>query len=194
MTRPGAQNKLFDTAKHLPNGFIYRPEFITESEERKLLDTILKLPLEHARFKEYTSKRLLIGFGWGYDYEKKVLVPGDPLPKFLELTARKIAKWLDIPRARVVEALINEYPPGTQIGWHRDSESFEHIVGISLNGWCRLRLRPIKGMKTVKPTVVDLEARSAYLMQGASRWDWQHSIAPTKTHRFSITFRTLPRR
>jgi hypothetical protein len=28
-------------------------------------------------------------------------------------------------------------------------------------------------------------------MQGDARWRWQHSIAPTKALRYSVTFRTL---
>ena len=38
---------------------------------------------------------------------------------------------------------------------------------------------------------LELQPRSAYCMQGDARWRWQHSIAPTKALRYSITFRTL---
>jgi alkylated DNA repair dioxygenase AlkB len=37
---------------------------------------------------------------------------------------------------------------------------------------------------------IELEPRSAYLMQGAARWGWQHAVAPTQELRYSITFRT----
>jgi alkylated DNA repair dioxygenase AlkB len=36
-----------------------------------------------------------------------------------------------------------------------------------------------------------VEPRSAYLLSGPARQDWEHSIAPGDTLRFSITFRTL---
>jgi alkylated DNA repair dioxygenase AlkB len=39
--------------------------------------------------------------------------------------------------------------------------------------------------------VLELAPRSAYRMQGAARWQWQHSISATRTLRYSITFRTL---
>jgi alkylated DNA repair dioxygenase AlkB len=35
-----------------------------------------------------------------------------------------------------------------------------------------------------------LEPRSLYMMQGPIRWQWQHSMLPTKSLRYSITFRT----
>jgi hypothetical protein len=33
--------------------------------------------------------------------------------------------------------------------------------------------------------------RSGYVLSGAARYAWQHSIPPTKALRYSITFRTL---
>jgi hypothetical protein len=38
---------------------------------------------------------------------------------------------------------------------------------------------------------VTLQPRSGYLLSGAARYAWQHSIPPTKALRYSITFRTL---
>jgi len=36
-----------------------------------------------------------------------------------------------------------------------------------------------------------LAQRSAYLLSGEARWDWEHRITPGDQLRFSITFRTL---
>jgi alkylated DNA repair dioxygenase AlkB len=36
-----------------------------------------------------------------------------------------------------------------------------------------------------------LAPRSAYVMQGEIRWQWQHHIPPTRQLRYSITLRTL---
>lgn len=195
MNRAPTQYPLFDERASLPNGFVYRPHFLSEEEEADLLSWFEDLPFSHSRLGEYIAKRKVIGFGWGYDFRKQQLVPGPPLPPVLRPCARKVAKWLDIPVHRVVEALITEYPPGAGIGWHRDNESFEHIIGISLAGWCRLRLRPYGWRERGKQSVVavPLEPRSAYLMQKEARWESQHSIAPLTTVRYSITFRTLPR-
>jgi alkylated DNA repair dioxygenase AlkB len=194
MKRAGSQGKLFDIGSALPNGFLYRANFITEAEEAELLDFIQDLPLEHAEgYEEKNAKRRILEFGWGYDFKRKKLIPGPALPPFLRTTQTKIAKWLNIPKKSVAEALITEYSPNTALGWHRDNEKFEVIVGISLSGWCRMRLRPINAIGNKNKVVsLELEPRSAYVMQGSVRWDWQHSVAATRTLRYSITFRTLP--
>lgn len=192
--RSGGQEKLFDTGVQLPNGLIYRPDFITAEEEKEVLWAFAHLPLREARFKEFTAKRRIAGFGWGYDYERERIVPGPPLPEFLRPMARRIEKWMDIGRGRVVEALVSEYRPSAAIGWHRDNEKFEHIIGVSFGGWCRMRWRPLRLAERSGRNVLsmELEPRSAYLMQNEIRWQWQHSIPPTRAHRYSVTFRTLP--
>jgi alkylated DNA repair dioxygenase AlkB len=202
MSRSGNQSKLIDTGLHLPSGLVYRPEFITLEEEAEILSYIEFLPLHEAEYEVkghgiVESKRRHFGFGWGYNYDTKEFVPGPPLPPFLERIQRRIGKWLDISPSRVVEALINEYSPTSALGWHRDNEAFEHIVGISLGGWARMRFRPIqpRGERKDASKVVslELEPRSAYIMQKDIRWKWQHSVAATKVLRYSITFRTLPK-
>jgi len=98
----------------------------------------------------------------------------------------------------VVEALVTEYSPGSAIGWHRDNETFDTVIGISLGSWCKMRLRPINSrMRGAKRSTKDiiaipLEPRSAYIMQSESRWNFQHSIPAVEGLRYSITFRTLP--
>jgi alkylated DNA repair dioxygenase AlkB len=203
MPRAATQAKLFDTGTNLPNGFVYRPNFLTNAEEVELLEWFQDLPFEHSTSAEgYVAKRRVINFGWSYDFESGKLIPGPPLPPFLQPVARKIAKWLDIPKYRVAEALISEYEPGAAIGWHRDNESFDSIIGVSLAGWARMRLRPLESAraKTLKRKArsgkevvsIEVEPRSAYLMQKESRWNYQHSIAKLEALRYSITFRTLP--
>lgn len=192
--RAGGQQLLFDTSTSLPNGFVYRPDFLTEEEEAELLEWFEHLPFEHGRLGEYVAKRRVIGFGWGFDFRKERLVPGPPLPPMLVPLSRKVAKWLHVPAASVVEALITEYPKGAAIGWHRDNESFEHIIGVSLSGWCRMRLRPFSWRDRSRQEVIPLllEPRSAYIMQKDARWKFQHSVAAVESLRYSITFRTLP--
>jgi len=38
---------------------------------------------------------------------------------------------------------------------------------------------------------LEVEPRSAYLLSGEARHEWEHSIAPGDSLRFSITFRSL---
>jgi alkylated DNA repair dioxygenase AlkB len=214
--RHAHQAKLFDVEKQLLNGLVYKPDFLTPEEEEIILINIENLQLRTAYYQpdelkteKYKSKRRHLGFGWGYDSEREEFIKGEPLPRFLEPVKKRIAKWLGISHTRVVEALINEYTPGSAIGWHRDRERFEHIVGISLSGWARMRFRPLPGSEKVFRSVVtstkseenlfrtpvlsvELEPRSAYIMQSDVRWRWQHSVAPVEALRYSITFRTLP--
>jgi len=199
MVRSAQQTKLFDVPATLPSGFVYRPDFLTRGEEAELIGYIEDLPLRYSMNKEgRVAKRRIMHFGWSYDFDAGKLIPGPALPSWLTLCARKIAKWLDIPAHCVVEALITEYPEGSAIGWHRDNESFDSIVGISLGSWCRLRLRPLRSRikrERMGTDVIglDIEPRSAYLMQNDSRWLCQHSIPPVTALRYSITFRTLPK-
>lgn len=193
MTRAGQQGKLFDLPASLPQGLVYRPEFLTKTEEEILIACIENLPLEHPMFEDHTANRRIMSFGWGFNFRSQKLIPGPPLPRFLHGLQRKIAKWLDISPKRVAEALVTEYQPGSAIGWHVDNESFEKIVGISLSGWCRMRFRPLRGTRDKKNILsLELEPRSAYVMQEKIRWDWQHSIPQVEALRYSITFRTLP--
>lgn len=200
--RAGGQYKLFETEATLENGLWYRPDFITPDEEEALLVWIGALDMRIAKSGPqearpgsgdqtfYKAKRRHAGFGWGYDFARERFVPGPPLPPFLGRFARRIEKWLDLGRGRVVEALVNEYQPGTGLGWHKDKEPFRHIVGLSLGGWVTMRFRPYASPK--EAVGIELEPRSIYVMQGAVRDDWQHSVAPARTLRYSVTFRTLP--
>ncbi len=192
MNRTNNQLILFDTPRSLPNGLVYKPDFLTRDEEEILLAYIGNLPLFHAPYREYTANRRIMNFGWSFDFRKNRLVPGPELPTFLKPVQYKIAKWLGIEKRRVAEALITEYSKGTQLGWHVDNESFETIVGISLGSWSRIRFRPLRSRNKNDIITLELEPRSAYIMQGQVRWEWQHSVMPVPDLRYSITFRTLP--
>ena len=89
--------------------------------------------------------------------------------------------------------LLARYDPGAGIGWHRDRPQFEHVVGISLGSPATHALPPAHRVGFRRATV-HLEPRSAYLLSGEVRHEWEHSIAPGDTLRFSITFRTLSER
>jgi alkylated DNA repair dioxygenase AlkB len=175
-----------------PEGFVYRTNFIEVDEEAALLDVIARLPLAAARYKSYIARRRIVSFGGEYDYDTNLLRPGSPLPAELLPLRERAASWLGVPPDSLSHALVSQYQPQTPLGWHRDVPDFESIVGISLGGTARLRFRPYPPVQPRKADVLnlDLAPRSAYLMRGPARWDWQHSIAPTEMLRYSITFRT----
>jgi alkylated DNA repair dioxygenase AlkB len=190
------QAELFDSPQELPHGLIYQPEFITRREEETLLDAIAPLPLREARFQEYFAKRRVVHFhpagsGEAYDENDGDTFSSGPLPQpFVELQQR-VAKWLAIDPAAFIHALVSEYRAGTPIGWHRDKPVYGVVVGLSLAGWGRMRFRPLDRHDPRNAMVsLELEPRSIYVMQGPIRWQWQHSMLPTKALRYSITFRT----
>jgi alkylated DNA repair dioxygenase AlkB len=186
------QGQLFATPRALPSGMLYKGAFITTDEEAVLLSEIIRLPLHEARYKEFTAKRRIMSYGGSYDFSVNELIPAGPIPSFLRALQERIAEWVGVPAEEFTHALISEYKIGTQLGWHRDVPDFEIIVGISLAGPCRMRLRHYLHRKEAgtKSLAVDLEPRSAYQMGGEAHWGWQHRISPTKTARYSITFRT----
>jgi DNA oxidative demethylase len=92
---------------------------------------------------------------------------------------------------RTVQILVSRYPPGSTIGRHRDAPMFgAKVVGISRASTCRMRFQRGKGPAR-QVAEVTLDPRSGYVLSGAARSVWQHSIPPTKALRYSITVRTL---
>jgi alkylated DNA repair dioxygenase AlkB len=186
-----AQAELFGAlAPALPEGFVYQPEFLSFEEELALLAGIARLPLEQAKYKEYTARRRIAYFGHDYDFSANRLGEAPPIPAFLEPLRAQLARWMGITAGDFVTALVAEYRPGTPLGWHRDAPDYERVAGVSLGGLARMRLRRYPRGKD-KPLALELAPRSAYQMTGAARWQWQHSIPATKELRYSITWRTL---
>jgi alkylated DNA repair dioxygenase AlkB len=191
-----SQQELFpsgSTLPELPEGFVYQPDFITRREESALLEVIRDLPLEEARYKEFTARRRTVSYGFEYDFSANRLDSAPAIPAFLLSLRDKVAALCNEPPANFIHALVTEYPFGTPLGWHRDVPQFELIAGVSLYGPCRMKLRPYRpGERNRRQDVIDLDLapRSAYIMRGPARWAWQHSVAATKGVRYSITLRT----
>lgn len=188
-----AQRDFFHLSPGFPEGFRYEPSFLSTEEERGLLEAIGALPLKEAHYRQYTARRRTVSYVSEYDFGTGSLRPAPLLPAFLLPLRDKAARWLEIPPEALVHGLISEYRSGTALGWHRDVPDFGRIFGVSLGGTCRMRLRPWRaGERQQREDVIALELapRSAYQMSGVARWAWQHSIAPTRKLRYSITFRT----
>src|SRR5947209_6988359 len=97
-----------------PQGLRFDPAFLSTEEEDGLL-----VELEHLDFRAIVlhgvpARRTARHFGLDYDYERRAhLEPAEPLPA-----------WLD--------PLVQHYPVGATLGWHRDAPSFGIVVGVSL--------------------------------------------------------------
>jgi alkylated DNA repair dioxygenase AlkB len=111
----------------------------------------------------------------------------------------KIAEWAGVDSKAFAVALINEYRPGTPIGWHRDAPQYGIVAGISLLSACRMKFRPYRSPASASSTAprrlatheIVLARRSAYLMTQESRNAHEHHIPPVAELRYSVTFRTL---
>jgi alkylated DNA repair dioxygenase AlkB len=132
-----------------------------------------------------------VSYGAEYDFSAQKLKHASPIPEFLQDLKTRAAQWAGVAADKFAHALVTEYRPGTQLGWHCDTPEFGVVAGISLAAPCRMRWRPYPPKKSDPILALELQPRSAYCMQGDARWRWQHSIAPTQALRYSITFRTL---
>lgn len=173
-----------------PSGLVWEPELIDEAEERYLLAAVPDLDFRPVVIRGQTSKRTAAHFGLRYGYENRRLTPGDPMPPVLLPAREKAAALADVEPESLVQALVQRYPEGATIGWHRDSPPFDRIVGISLLGTARLRFRRgrVRAWETYS---LEAPPRSAYVLTGEARTAWEHSIPSAKELRYSITFRDL---
>jgi alkylated DNA repair dioxygenase AlkB len=175
----------------LPPGFLYCSEAITLDEELRLLERIADLPLKEFQFHGFEGKRRVVSFGWRYDFSEHKALPADPIPDFLLETHRTVQAASGFALPHLAQVLVTEYSSGAAIGWHKDRPFFEDVMGVSLGSACNFRLRKPLDNGERKRVSVRLAPRSAYLLQGAARREWEHSIPPVDSLRHSITFRNL---
>ena len=176
-----------------PEGLVYRPELLSVDEEAALLAHFEALRFDPIVLHGQEARRTARHFGLDYDYEARTPQPGEPLPDWLLPLRKRAAELAGHEPEELVETLVQRYPPGSTIGWHRDAPAFGAVVGVSLGAAARLRFQRGKG-DARRVWEVLLEPRSGYVLTGPARTSWQHSIPPTKELRYSVTFRTLRRR
>ena len=189
MQRP-AQPDLFESTPALPEGFKYQPSFLSPEEERDLVRLVEALPFEGFEFQGFLGKRRVVSFGWRYDFNERQLQKAGDMPPFLLPLRERAAAFAGLGPADFQHVLVTEYAPGAGIGWHRDKAVFDEVVGVSLLSPCNFRLRRKKGAKWERAAIV-AEPRSAYLLSGAARTEWEHSIPAMDRLRYSITFRNF---
>jgi alkylated DNA repair dioxygenase AlkB len=178
--------------RDLPPGFSYGENFITEADEQVLLDAIGDVTFSDFAMRGVVARRRVAFFGQSYDRAAT-----KPLPAFLIPLRAAIASWAGIEPEAFAMALINEYRPGSPIGWHRDAPQYHIVAGVSLSSPCRMKFRPYRSPSASTPArrpathEVVLSRRSAYLMTGEARQAYEHHIPPVTALRYSVTFRTL---
>ena len=186
-------NTLFPVEPVYPEGFSYFPDFLSADEEMDLLEEISRTELHVFNFQGFEAKRKVASFGYDWSFERRELSKGMDIPKGFMPVIEKAAGHLGIGAEAIKELLVLEYPVGAVINWHRDAPPFDVIVGLSLRTDCVLKLRPYEKAKQGRGSIVKVpvKRRSLYIMQGAARSEWEHSTAPVKEVRYSVTLRTL---
>ena len=185
-----ASPSLFE--RDVPPGFHYREDFITEADERVLLEAIADVAFADFAMRGVVARRRVAFFGQSYDR-----AAAGPLPAFLLPLRATMAHWAGIDPDAFAMALINEYRPGTPIGWHRDAPQYDIVAGLSLLSACRMKFRPYRSpsaptsLRRSATHEIVLDRRSAYLMTGEARQAYEHHIPPVAQLRYSATFRTL---
>jgi alkylated DNA repair dioxygenase AlkB len=182
------QPGLFD-APPIP-GLIYRPGIVSAAQAEGLYAALSRLAFEPFQFQRWEGKRRVVSFGWRYDFKDARLAQASPLPDFLLPLRERAAALAELPAEAFAHALVTEYRPGAGIGWHRDRPVFNVVVGVSLLAPCTLRFRRRRGSRFERASLL-LEPASAYVLTGPARFEWEHSIAPMDTLRYSVTFRSM---
>jgi alkylated DNA repair dioxygenase AlkB len=174
----------------LPAGFRYQPEAITSQQERSLVEQISTLAFKAFEFRGFEGKRRTVSFGWRYDFNQQQLQQADPVAPFL-IPIRKLgARFAGLDPEALEQITVIEYSPGSAIGWHKDRPMFGDVLGLSLLSPTRFRFRRKSGKKWERAALI-VEPRSLYLLRGPARDDWEHSIPPVDTLRYSITMRSF---
>jgi alkylated DNA repair dioxygenase AlkB len=187
------QRDLFDDPSELPEGMRYAAALVSPAEEQSLLDELPRLPFREFQFHGFLGKRRTVSFGWRYDFDGGGLQQAGEVPAFLLPVRERAAAFAGLDPSALAHALVIQYAPGAGIGWHRDRPAFHDVIGVSLLSGCTFRLRRMVGGAWERRSLV-AEPRSAYLLRGPSRTEWEHSIPPLTTLRYSITFRSMARR
>ena len=184
------QRSLFEDPPRLPEGFRYEENLLSLDQERALIASFKHLPFREFEYRGFLGKRRTVSFGWRYDFNGGGLQKTEDMPAFLLPVREQAAAFAGMPPELLQQVLLTEYKPGVQIGWHKDRSVFGEVVGISLLSRCTFRMRRKLGTKWERASIV-AEPRSAYLLSGPARTEWEHSIPGVEALRYSITFRNL---
>ena len=174
----------------LPEGFRYRRDVLSMDEEGALLAHVRELPFRDFEFHGHVGKRRVVSYGWRYDFATERLLEATDIPPFLLSLREVAAAFAGVAAGELQQVLVTEYDAGAGIGWHRDKGVFGDVIGLSLLSPCVFRLRRKAGARWERASLT-AEPRSAYLLRGPSRTEWEHSIPPVDALRYSITFRNL---
>lgn len=169
----------------LPPGLILLTEFVTEDEEKSLLD-IINMPQESKLEANSLKHRQVMHFGYEFVYGINNVYPDRPLdqkipaecncfwPRLKQLCDRD----MEIAWSGPDQLTVNVYQPGQGIPPHVDTHSAfcDPILSLSLESDIVMDFRK----KNDRFSLV-LPRRSLLIISAESRYDWSHGIAPRLT-------------
>jgi alkylated DNA repair dioxygenase AlkB len=183
------QQSLF-AIREIPEGLIYKADFLTVQEERDLLALLQTLPFYEFKLHGVAAKRRVLHFGLRYAIDSRVLSAAPEIPSQFEPIRHRVTAFAGVAPDDFSQILVNEYRPGAGVGWHHDSPLFGIVAGISLGATSTMRFQHGSGEQR-RTSELELPSRSIYLLTGEARNLWQHRIPPVRELRYSITFRTV---
>lgn len=193
----GSDEEVTEKEDIKPSGLIYLPDFLTEDEEKTLLDAVDTEPWSKS------LARRVQQYGWRYDYRSRTVQPSNfigPLPKWTELVTQRLLDR-EISKCQFSQLIVNEYIPGQGIAPHIDQpQAFgPEVVMVSLGSPVCMDFCDRRRGQTYTHL---LQPRSVTLIRGDARYKWTHSIAKRKidvyqgqeivrSRRVSLTLRTI---
>lgn len=181
-----------------PQGLLYLRDFLTEDEEKQLLQAV-----DAAPWSKSLSRRVQ-QYGWKYDYRSRTVDPSNfigPLPEWTKLVTERLLER-GVSEQKFTQLIVNEYEPGKGIAPHIDQpQAFgPEVVMVSLGSAICMDFISRSNQGCVHTQL--LEPRSVTRIKGDARYKWTHSIAKRKvdiyegkefarSRRVSLTFRTI---
>jgi alkylated DNA repair dioxygenase AlkB len=172
-----------------PPGLKIAYEVISCEEERQLIRLIEAAGLRYPPY-DPGNLRSSASFGWKYDFANDCFAACPVRPEGFGRVEETAAEFAGVRPGDFAECLLNRYEPGAIIQPHLDKPVWEHVVGVSLGGETTMNFRKA-AEAGYEHAHVALPPRSIYLLRGAARHEFEHSLPPSKETRWSITFRTL---
>jgi alkylated DNA repair dioxygenase AlkB len=177
-----------EIAENIP-GLVYIPNFISETEEFKLINVLDELPWLN------DLKRKVQHYGYKYDYKARRIDSSfkiGALPNWSKfLSDRLIEKGIIdfLPD----QLIVNNYEPGEGIASHIDCEPCFTDTIISISLWSDI-IMDFKNVSTNEKTSLLLQRRSVVVLKNDSRYKFEHGIAARLSDTFNGRKRIRNRR
>ena len=119
------QQSLF-AVREIPEGLIFKSDFLTIQEERDLFALLQTLPFYEFKLHGVAAKRRVLHFGLRYALESRVLSAAPEIPSQFEPIRRRAAAFTGVAPNEFSQILVNEYRPGAGVGTVRLAREGRH--------------------------------------------------------------------